>query len=144
MNYLLYQPALLSEPDVVYKDGSLLTEPTERGETYDKIVRLFEKAGHAQYPWVGKVDGLFVVRGLFSAKDEKGRVLAFLFASDQEDFKEELKTLASTVGYAVSDETYASIDFFRVRTKKITLVILTALSLVALVCFTLILVSKCE
>ena len=87
------------------------------------------------------MDGLFVVRGLFSAKDEQGRVLAFLFASDQKDFKDELQSLASTVGYAVSDETYASIDSFRDRTKKKTLAILTAL---ALVCFTLILVSKCK
>ena len=140
MNYLLYQPALLSEPDVVYKNSSLLTEPKEREEIYGKIVRLFEKTGHAQYPWVGKVDGLYVVRGLFSSRDEQGRVLAFLFASDQKDFKGELKSLASTVGYDVTDETYASVDSFRDKAKKKSLAIVTALFVVALVCLTLILI----
>lgn len=140
MNYFLYQPALLSEPDVVCKNNSLLTEPKEREETYDKIVRLFEKTGPAQYPWVGKIEGLYVVRGLFSAKDELGRVLVFLFASDQKDFKGELKSLAAIVGYDVTDETYASIDSFRDKAKKKSLAIVAALFVVALVCLTLILV----
>ena len=143
MNYLLYQPAVLTEPDAVYKNGSLLTDSDERGKVYDEIVSLSLKSGSNQYPWVGKVDDMFFVRGLFDANDEKGRTLAFLFASDSLDFKKELKSVASTIGYKVKDDTYASIDSFRNQPKR-SLMTTLVLSCIAIVILTILIISKCN
>lgn len=110
MNYLLFQPALLSEPDKVYLNGKLVEDISERREVYDKIVSLFNSIGGKTYPWFGKAGVFFVLRGLFDVKDEKGRTLSFLFASDNENYQDELKSISKTIGYNIDQSTLNIID----------------------------------
>lgn len=110
MNYLLFQPASLLEPDKVYLNGRLVEDVSKRREVYDKIVLLFNSIGTKTYPWFGKAGGFFVLRGLFDVKDEKGRTLPFLFASDNENFQDELKSLSIKVGYNIDRSTLNIID----------------------------------
>ncbi len=118
MNFLLFQPEILTDDDRVYKNGQLLNGSPEYSATYDKIVSLFEKVGNNNYPWLGKYDGFYVVRGLFNKKDEKGRTLSFLFASNSNDVKTELQELSCKIGYEVSDSTFQTIDHFMGSAKK--------------------------
>lgn len=123
MNFLLYQPALLSEPDKVYLNGTLLEDTSKRREVYDTIVSLFNSIGTKTYPWFGKAGDFYVLRGLFDAKDEKGRTLSFLFASDNVNYQEELTSISKTIGYNVDSKTWIAIDDFSAHREKIKSII---------------------
>lgn len=112
MNFLLFQPASLSEPDKVFYNGELIIDNTARGEIYDTIVSIFNKISTNSYPWFGKSGQFYVLRGLFEAKDETGRTLSFLFASDSENYQEELSTLSRIIGYKIDAQTLDSIVEF--------------------------------
>ena len=144
MNYLLFQPAILTEPDAVYKNGTLLSNSDERGKAYDEIVNLSLSTGNSQYPWVGKVDGFFFVRGLFDATDEKGRTLSFLFASNNESFKDELESVSATIGYAIKDETRDAIYSFKKKSNRTIKVLLASIFCGLLLCFILFIIKKCS
>lgn len=118
MNYLLFQPEVLTEKDRVYKNGKLINDSSEFSSTYDFVVKLVEEAGSNNYPWIGKIKGYYVVRGLFNVKDEKGRTLSFLFVSDSCDFKSELQEIAQKIEKEVSNKTYQAIDTFIDYNKK--------------------------
>ena len=119
MNYFLFQPASLTEPDRVYRNGELLEQSSDRSQVYDKIVSLFRKGGQSSYPWIGKVRSFYLVRGLFDAKDEAGRTLSFLFASDNDVFKNDLIDIADSIHFSVDSQTYQAIDeFLSSREKK--------------------------
>lgn len=118
MNYLLFQPEVLTDKDRVYRNGQLLNETKEYSATYNRIVSLFEKAGNYNYPWMGKYAGFYVLRGLFNRKDEKGRTLSFLYASNSMDVKAELQELSCKIGYEVSGATYQTIEGFMESARK--------------------------
>lgn len=134
MNYLLFQPASLSEPDKVYFNGKLVEDISKRRKVYDKIVSLFNDVGINSYPWFGRDGDYFVLRGLFDAKDEKGRTLSFLFASDSSNYEVDLKNLSKTIGYNVDAQTLASIDNFINRpAKKKSIIKYVSLAIVGIV-----------
>ena len=110
MNILLYQPATIAEEDQIYLNGKLLPDSSERTEMYDRIVSIF-KTVKSKYPLVCKTNGLFVVRGLFDAEDEKGRKLSFIFMSDSKEFLEEILSVTKTVGYEVAPSTITYLSF---------------------------------
>lgn len=135
MNILLYQPAVLSEEDKVYFNGELLSENSKRLEIIERIGSIF-RGVESSYPLVGKTKGLFVVRGLFDATDEKGRQLAFLFAADSRDFLEELKKVTRSIGYPISQSTLKSIDDFRHNQKIKQTLVISVLSIILLTLIT--------
>lgn len=143
MYYLLFQPEALNEKDIVYKNGQRLEDYTEYSSTYNQIVTLFEKAGHSSYPWMGKYAGYYVVRGLFNTTDEKGRTLAFLFASDSKDIKEELRTLSGKIDQVVSDSTWQTIEVYLSSSNKRNGVYKIALAIALIILITLI-ISLCN
>lgn len=118
MYYLLYQPASLTEPDKVYLNGALINDAAKRGEVYDKIVAIFNRIGNNNYPWFGKSGTFYVLRGLFEARDEKGRTLSFLFASDSLNFRKELDDISKTIGYGITKSTYDTVEDFCVKDAK--------------------------
>lgn len=135
MNILFYQPAVLSEKDKVYYNGELLSENPQRMQYYDRIVSIFKDV-KSTYPFVGKAKGLYVIRGLFDATDEKGRQLAFLFASDSRDYLEELKHVTGIVGYSVTQSTLKSIDVFRHNQKTHQNCVISVFSIILLAIIT--------
>lgn len=142
MNYLLFQPATLSEPDRVYLNGELIEDSLKRSEVYDKIVSIFKKTNSSGYPWFGKSGAYYVLRGLFESKDELGRTLSFLFASDGQDFIDELSSISKTVGYKVDAQTMSTIDGFSTQSsnkKSMFLCISLAIILVLLIIIILLL-----
>ena len=132
MNILLYQPATIAEEDQIYLNGKLLPDSLERTEMYDRIVSIF-KTVKSKYPLVCKTNGLFVVRGLFDAVDEKGRKLSFIFMSDSKEFLEEILSVTKTVGYEVAPSTITYIQKFKhaCKIKTYLVVILLAITFLA-------------
>ena len=118
MNLLLFQPAVLSEDDKVFRDGVLLTRFEEREDAYQTLVRLFDGVDNDQYPWIGKVGDFYLLRGLFNEEDEKGRRLSFLFASDNESYWEELNSVVSDIDLTLSDNTESLVSSFLEKSKK--------------------------
>ena len=126
MNILLYQPATIAEEDHLYLNGKLLPDSSERTEMYDRIVSIF-KTVKSKYPLVCKTNGLFVVRGLFDAEDEKGRKLSFIFMSTK------------TVGYEVAPSTITYIQKFKYACKiktylAVILLAITFLATITILC----------
>ena len=115
MYFFLYQPASLIEPDMVYYNGVLIDDSYQRGEVYDRIVAIFNKVNNNTYPWLGKTGKFYTMRGLFDVKDEKGRNLAFLFASDNPDFSKELAGMYQVIGYDATQSTKDTVDEFLVK-----------------------------
>ena len=132
MNILLYQPATIAEEDQIYLNGKLLPDSSERTEMYDRIVSIF-KTVKSKYPLVCKTNGLFVVRGLFDAVDEKGRKLSFIFMSDSKEFLEEILSVTKTVGYEIAPSTITYIKKFKhaCKIKTYLVVILLAITFLA-------------
>ena len=138
MNILLYQPATIAEEDQIYLNGKLLPDSLERTEMYDRIVSIF-KTVKSKYPLVCKTNGLFVVRGLFDAVDEKGRKLSFIFMSDSKEFLEEILSVTKTVGYEVAPSTITYIQKFKYACKiktylAVILLAITFLATITILC----------
>ena len=64
MNYFLYQPPRLNESDVVYCNAELITDSRKRAEVYDKITEIYNGVRSKSYPWFGKKNGYYVLKGL--------------------------------------------------------------------------------
>lgn len=139
MNLLLFQPAVLTENDKVFRDGVLLTQFYEREDAYQTIVTLFNGVDNNQYPWMGKVGDFYLIRGLFNDVDEKGRRLSFLFASNDESFWEDLNSVVNSIDQTISDNTELIIASYLEKSKKKAWLIRTIIT-VGIVVFCLFLV----
>lgn len=140
MNYLLFQPEVLTEKTRVYKDGQLLNNTKEYNATYERIISLFERAGNPNYPWMGKYAGFYVLRGLFNTKDEEGRILPFLYATNSNDVKNEVQEISSKIGHEVASATYQTIESFAKSTKNKRLTIIIAISTIIVILVSLIII----
>lgn len=115
---MLYQPALFSEKDCVYKDSILIEEEPKRTEIYDRILQLSNIVSGKQSPIIKQSRQYVVLKGQFNAQDEKGRRLAFLFVTDNEDVKGELNAICSQIGYTLAVSTVSAIDSFQYQKKN--------------------------
>lgn len=86
-NIIWYQPAKLTDNDIIIKNGICLEEGSERTEVFLKIKKVSEKAIGKQRPWHGKIGNFYFIKGNFDEKDERGRFLSFLFISDTDNGK---------------------------------------------------------
>ena len=128
MNCFLFFLASLNESDVVYLNCELVKDPTKRSELYSNIGKIFSKTGNS-YPLFCKKGKFYLLRGLFDAKDDKGRILPFLFASTEANYKSEVLNIAESIGYKISSST---IDAIQAYIKKRKIIMITSLSLLFL------------
>ena len=104
-NILWYQPAKLSDKDIVIKNGIILEEGTERFEAFQNLKKVSEKAIGKERPWQGKIGHYYFIKGNFKEKDERGRQLAFLFISDAPNGKEALINILKVINQEVNEKT---------------------------------------
>lgn len=112
MDILLYQPAIFSEEDKVYFNGQLVLDQDKSSEAYSRIVSIFKNVKNT-YPYTAKINGLYVIRGLFDAIDEKGRTMTFIFASDSDDYSDQVLNVTQSIGYPISKSTLKCINDFK-------------------------------
>lgn len=104
-NILWYQPAKLSDKDVVIKNGNILEEGTERLEAFQNLKKVSDKAIGKERPWHGKIGHYYFVKGNFEEKDERGRQLSFLFISDATNGKEAFFDTLKKINKQVNEKT---------------------------------------
>ncbi len=107
---LWYQPEKLNEPDVVVFNGKRLPEGDECSARFDQLYEISSKAIKHRTPWCGKVEGYYFVKGYFDARDEKGRLLPFMFISSAgRDGKIALDRELNALGYRMTADTIRAI-----------------------------------
>lgn len=131
-NILWYQPAKLSENDIIIHNGHPLEEGLDRIELFNKLKKISEKAIGKKRPWHGKIDKYYFVKGNFTVKDERGRNLSFMFISDATDGKKELIETLKVINQNMTEQTKACLNSSSVRQKPI-IICLIALCIVALI-----------
>ena len=104
-NILWYQPEKLGNDDVVVLNGSKLSNGVEYDKCFDSIKRFSDIAIKHESPWCGMVNGIYFVKGWFSAVDEKGRKLSFMFMSEEKDGYQALVRELKSLGYSLDNKT---------------------------------------
>ena len=104
-NILWYQPAKLSDKDIVIKNGIILEEGTERFEAFQNLKKVSEKAIGKERPWHGKIGNYYFIKGNFEEKDERGRHLSFLFISDALNGKQAFFDTLKKINKQVNEKT---------------------------------------
>lgn len=109
-NIFWYQPAKLSEADVIILNDNKLVDNIERSKAFALQKSLAEKVVGKKRHWYGKVDGYFFVKGMLDETDERGRKLSFVFVSDEIDAKSALYRALNIAGKSVDETTAACLN----------------------------------
>lgn len=102
---LWYQPEMLSDNDIVILNGEKLSIGNERDESFLQLNEIADKSIRHKSPWCGKVNGLFFIKGHLDATDEKGRLLPFMFVSNEENGHQALLRELKSIGYVMTKDT---------------------------------------
>lgn len=134
MNTILwYQPAILSEKDVIIYNGNPLEEGLGRIEAFNKLKTISEKAIGKERPWHGKIDKYYFIKGSFTAKDERGRNLSFMFISDATDGRKELTEILKVVNKDLTEQTKACLNSSSSIRLKTIIICLIGLCIIAII-----------
>ena len=134
-NILWYQPAILSEKDIIIYNGSPLEEGLDRIEAFNKLKSISEKAIGKERPWHGKIDKYYFVKGSFTAKDERGRNLSFMFISDATDGRKELIKILKDINKDLTEQTKACLNSSSSIRLKPFIICLIGLCIIVLITF---------
>ena len=134
-NILWYQPAILSEKDIMIYNGSPLEEGLDRIEAFNKLKSISEKAIGKERPWHGKIDKYYFVKGSFTAKDERGRNLIFMFISDATDGRKELIKILKDINKDLTEQTKACLNSSSSIRLKPFIICLIGLCIIVLITF---------
>lgn len=109
-NILWYQPAKLSDRDVIVYNGSVIEQDICRSTYFARIMKIADKVSAHPRPWWGNVENYYFVKGCFTQKDEKGRLLSFMFLSECADDKRKLIQITSDLGFELDTDTKRCIE----------------------------------
>lgn len=118
MNYFIYQPPRLDDADIIYCNAELINDSRKRVEVYSMIAKIHDEVRLKSYPWFGKKNGYYVLKGLFNAKDEKGRTMSFFFASNDDDYENILACIAEKIGYDIGLSTQQLMEDYLKEKKR--------------------------
>ena len=76
---LWYQPASLSEQDVIIHNGERVEDALKCAEYFGLIKQQADYVLKKNSPWCGKVRNFFFMKGNLDAKDELGRTMSFMY-----------------------------------------------------------------
>lgn len=126
-NILWYQPAKLSDRDVIVYNGSVIEQDMYRSTYFARIKKLADKVSVHPRPWWGNVENHYFVKGSFNQKDEKGRLLSFMFLSECADDKKTLIQITSDLGFELDADTKRCIENESKKKYKILFVVIIML-----------------
>ena len=104
-NILWYQPENLSDDDIIVVNGTTVEKGNNYNNYFQKIKKLSDAVINNKTPWAGHIKGKFFVKGNLDAIDEKGRVLGFMFFSNERNGNEALMQVLDSIGYKMTTET---------------------------------------
>jgi len=132
-NILWYQPEILSEKDIIIHNGRFLEEGLDRIEVFNKLKEISEKTIGKERPWQGKIDKYYFVKGSFTAKDERGRNLSFMFISDATDGRKELIETLKVANKDMTEQTKACLNSPTTIRLKSIIICFIGLCIIALI-----------
>lgn len=103
-SFIWYQSANLDKSDIVTHNGVILTEGADRDSALKELKKTADKVIGKNIPWCGSVGKYFFFKGDLDGKDEKGRILNFLFACEGNDYQSALEKELKAIGYKLSSE----------------------------------------
>ncbi|MCQ2114259.1 MAG: hypothetical protein MJY52_04260 [Bacteroidaceae bacterium] len=133
---LWYQPKRLSEKDVITCNGVIIKDTIEYREIFDQIKKAADQALWNKEPWCGKVGDKFFFKGHLNERDELGRILSFMFLTDDSNYKSALDKELKTIGYELDENSTLCLQGKKVRKKHsykkliLLLLIIFALTLI--------------
>lgn len=104
-NILWYQSLKLDNADIVTLNGRVLPEGAESSRSFRQLKEVSDMAISHKSPWCGIVNGVYFVKGWLDAFDEKGRIIPFMFISEEKDGRSALKRELASVGYTMESST---------------------------------------
>lgn len=125
-NILWYQAENLNG-NVLIHNGEILPLGAEYKKYFSRLDSACDKAVRNKSPWCGKVDGIFFAKGWLDTRDIQGRLLPFMFISDESDGKSALERELQSIGKKLSRDTNAC---FSNRKKRLSPVWLIAMAVV--------------
>ncbi|MDO4189697.1 MAG: hypothetical protein Q4D29_11995 [Lachnospiraceae bacterium] len=137
MNILWYQSPKISDRDIVSLNGQILSSKIERFKYFNIIKSLSDKALDFKKPWCGRLEGMFFVKGYFDARDEKGRLMSFMFMSDETNGRSALMRELEIIGYTMTTETRKCVF----KTDSTTTVIYIIMVIIGLLILTILLIN---
>lgn len=109
-NILWYQPAKLNDRDVIAFNGTVIEQDIYRSTYFAQIKKIAKKVSDLPRPWWGNVDNYYFVKGSFKQKDEKGRLLSFMFLSESQNDKNTLLQITRDLGFELAPDTITCIE----------------------------------
>ncbi len=105
-----YQPEELNKDDIISLNGQILPKGIEKELCFKTVREISAKAIKHNTPWCGMVKGLYFVKGCLDARDEKGRIMSFLFISDEKNGKDALMNELNVLGYKMQPATETCVN----------------------------------
>lgn len=126
-NILWYQTESMNK-DILIHNGKILSIGAEYQELFNRLNCISEKAVRNKSPWCGMVDSMFFAKGHLDARDIQGRLLPFMFISDETDGKAALLRELQTIGKRPSEDTKICFE----KKKRLSYVWIIALAITIL------------
>lgn len=102
---LWYQHQDPKQDDVMFFNGKKLTKQSDIQENFNIISVLTNKAIEKPTPWCGRINNLFLLKGFLNSNDNIGRVMSFIYVTDNKDYNSSCKKELYAAGIAMSDDT---------------------------------------
>lgn len=134
---LWYQHQDPKQDDVMFLNGKMLTKQCDIQENFSIISFVANKAIEKPTPWCGRINNLFFLKGFLNSNDNLGRMMSFIYITDNKDYRASCITELRAAGLAMSKETENCLSekYIRYRCKKyLTYIIYIAGILTILTC----------
>ncbi len=140
---LWYQPASLSEQDVIIHNGERVEDALKCAEHFGLIKQQADYVLKKNSPWCGKVRNFFFMKGNLDAKDELGRTMSFMYITDLPNPKEALKHDLERAGLGLASSSENCLNrTSRLATFQIALISIAILIIVTLIIYSLSIIDK--
>lgn len=138
-NILWYQPAILAEQDVIIYNGNKLDDVMQSTTAFSKLKEVSEKALGKNQPWHGEINGYYFAKGTLDARDERGRLLSFMFISDEKDGKQALMDTLQPLGFNMTPDTMQCLEensrrLGRIILAALVIALLAAIAYIVITC----------
>ena len=133
---LWYQPAELSEKDVVTSKGQVLTDSNDIRNKFRLLKETAEHVIGEKKPWCGMVNNLFFLKGYLNDVDKIGRQLSFMYLTDaksDQEIPELLQSELNAIGYDMDEQTKACLDNRNKSTTSLIVLLVISAIIIAII-----------
>lgn len=135
-NLLWYQSPKRNGEGILYVGGVLIKHGDgKRSELFDKLRILAKRVSKHSSPWCGYVGKTFFMKGFFTQKDDLGRYTPFMFATEDDNYKETLNKAMTVAGMKMENR---SIEVLNATKRPIKGILIGAMVAAILIIITLI------